>query len=345
MKPIRLAPNPLHRFYRGGAAIAEFRSLAAHDDYAPEDWVGSTTTVFGDAPAGLSLLPDGRLLRDALASDPLAFLRPAHVERFGADPTLLVKLLDAGERLPVHCHPDRSFARRHLASAFGKTEAWVIVAVRGERPVVHLGFRDGVDAQTLERWVSRQETASLLGSLHEVPVAPGDCLFVPAGVPHAIGEGVFLVELQEPSDLSVLLEWEGFAGDGARDGHLGLGFDVALAAVDRSAVGAERLADLRRSGAETPEVRPGVRALLPPEAGPFFRGERLRPDPAAASLEQDFSILVVLDGEGRLETERGGAAPLARGDTLLVPYAAGAGELTGAVDVVRCLPPLPTAGD
>jgi mannose-6-phosphate isomerase len=344
VKPIRLAPNQLHRFYRGGAAIGRFRGVASPDEYAPEDWVGSTTTAFGDASAGLSSLPDGRLLRDALASDPLAFLRPAHVERFGADPALLVKLLDAGERLPVHCHPDRSFARRHLDSAFGKTEAWVIVAVRGERPAVHLGFRDGVDAETLERWVSGQETESLLGSLHEVLVAPGDCLFVPAGVPHAIGEGVFLVELQEPSDLSVLLEWEGFAGDGARDGHLGLGFEVALAAVDRSAVGTERLAGLRHASAEALELRPGVRALLPPEADPFFRGERLRPDPAA-SLEQDFSILVVLEGEGRLETERGGAVPLARGDTLLVPYAAGAGELTGAADIVRCLPPLPTAGD
>src|SRR3712207_7675257 len=42
---------------------------------------------------------------------------------------------------------------------------------------------------------------------------PGDAIFVPAGTPHAIGDGVLIVELQEPSDMSVLLEWEGFRSE------------------------------------------------------------------------------------------------------------------------------------
>jgi mannose-6-phosphate isomerase len=61
------------------------------------------------------------------------------------------------------------------------------------------------------------------------------------------------------------------------------------------------------------------------------------------SLEPAFSILVVVDGDGRLETE-GGTATLSRGASLLIPYAAGPGELTGSVDVIRCLPPAPTGG-
>jgi mannose-6-phosphate isomerase len=89
------------------------------------------------------------------------------------------------------------------------------------------------------------------------------------------------------------------------------------------------------------EVRQGVRALLVPEADPYFRAERLQPLPTA-TLEASFSILVVLAGEGRLETERGGTFDVRRGETLLLPYAAGAGRLTGDVDAVRCLPPLPT---
>jgi mannose-6-phosphate isomerase len=185
-------------------------------------------------------------------------------------------------------------------------------------------------------------TSTTLGALNELPVVPGDCVFVfvPAGVPHAIGERIFLIELQEPSDLSVLLEWTGVAVDGARDGHLGIGFDVALGCVVRGALGSETLASLKRATASLPEVRLGVRSLLPPEADSYFRAERLRPDPAVP-LEPSFSILVVLDGQGRLETGRGGAFALARGDTVLVPYAVGAGELSGSVDVVRALPPLP----
>jgi mannose-6-phosphate isomerase len=180
----------------------------------------------------------------------------------------------------------------------------------------------------------------MLDALNELTVGPGDCFFVPAGLPHAIGEGVFLLEVQEPSDLSVLLEWAGFDVDGRRDGHLGLGFAVALQNARRAALRGDELTELRRQTAAAPESRPGARTLLPAAASSFFRAERLRPAPAV-SLEQEFSILVALDGEGRLDTE-GGTATLSRGDSLLVPHAAGPGELTGSVDVIRCLPPAPS---
>ena len=49
------------------------------------------------------------------------------MELFGADPRLLVKLLDAGQRLPVHAHPHASFAAVHLGTAHGKAGAWYIV--------------------------------------------------------------------------------------------------------------------------------------------------------------------------------------------------------------------------
>ena len=179
----------------------------------------------------------------------------------------------------------------------------------------------------------------MLDALNELTVGQGDCIFVPAGLPHAIGEGIFLVELQEPSDLSVLLEWTGFEIDGTRDGHLGLGFDVALQNARRAAVGGDELAELKRETAAAPESRPGARTLLPAAASSFFRAERLRPAPAV-SLEPAFSILVVVDGAGRLETDHGGVVPLVRGDTVLVPHASGAGRIDGAVEAIRCLPPL-----
>jgi mannose-6-phosphate isomerase len=309
-------------------------------DWAPEDWVGSATTIFGEETHGLSTLPDGRFLRDAVADDPEAFLGPAHAERYGADPALLVKLLHAGERLPVHCHPSREFSRRHLDCPFGKTEAWVIVEVEVDRPLVHLGFRQDVEAETLAGWVERQATDTLLRALHALEVGPGDAVLVPAGVPHAIGAGVFLVELQEPTDFSVLLEWESFDVDGRADGHLGIGYDLALACVDRSGFGSEALARLRQSAGDGRELRPGAWTVLVPDADPYFRAERLLPRPRVA-LEPSFSILVVLAGTGRLETEQGGELPLTRGDTVLVPYASGAASVSGHVEVIRCLPPAP----
>jgi mannose-6-phosphate isomerase len=338
MRPIRLTANRVSRSYRGGPAIDELRGVerGTGGETAPEDWVGSTTTTFGSATEGLTRLEDGRTLREAVYADPEGFLGPRHAEHYGASPALLVKLLHAGERLPVHCHPDRDFARRHLDCPWGKTEAWVIVGTQVPEPIVHLGFGEAMDPGRLAELVLEQRVEALLASLNVIPVAPGDAVLVPAGVPHAIGEGVLLVELQEPTDFSVLLEWAGFAVDGRRDGHLGLGFDLALRCVDRSGWGRAELDRLR--GGRGP-VRPGVERLLPAAADPFFRAERLRPDPAAP-LEAAFSILVVTGGSGRLETH-GGAHSLGRGDTVLVPFAAGPGEVRGRLEAVRCLPPEP----
>jgi mannose-6-phosphate isomerase len=343
MEPIVLGPNQIHRFYRGGQAISGFRGIPHQDDFAPEDWVGSATAVFGSTTLGVTTLPDGRTLKKALVDDPEAFLGVEHAERFGAEAGLLVKLLDAGQRLPVHCHPNREFARRHLDCPYGKTEAWVIVEVRSREPYVHLGFRHDVELATLRDWVARQDTEAILAATHRLPAAVGDSVLVPAGIPHAVGDGVFLVELQEPTDLSVLLEWDGFDIDGSRDGHLGLGFETALACVDRSGWGQERLGRLRGMRQNGRGSRRGVDVLFPAEADPFFRAERIRPG-GAASLPAAFSILVVTAGSGVLEWGQHGL-DLGRGDTVLIPFAVGDCVLRGSLDAVRCLPPDPAAPD
>ncbi len=343
MQPVHLASNQFHRFYRGGSAIARFRGTGGggggtrEDDRAPEDWVGSATTIRGEETKGLSSLPDGRLLRDAIAADPEAFLGAAHAARYGANPALLVKLLHTGQRLPVHCHPSREFARRHLDCPFGKTEAWVIAEVEHDAPTVHLGFRHDVEAATLAGWVDRQEVDTMLEALHTLTVHPGDAILVPAGVPHAIGAGVLVIELQEPTDFSVLLEWHGFDVDGLADGHLGIGYDLALACVDRSGFGSDALARLRQRARDAAELRPGVWSVFVADADPYFRAERIRPRPRA-TLDASFSILVVLAGTGRLTTEHD-EVPLERGDTVLIPFAYGTATIEGDLDVIRCLPP------
>ncbi|HEV7184930.1 MAG TPA: carbohydrate kinase, partial [Leifsonia sp.] len=115
LRPLILSTNrPAARFYAGGAQIDAFRSLPAGDDHTPEDWVASTTPVRGQAPAGLSILPDGTLLLDAVIQDPEGWLGADHVARWGPDAMILVKLLDAGQRLPVHAHPDDAFAAAEL---------------------------------------------------------------------------------------------------------------------------------------------------------------------------------------------------------------------------------------
>ena len=323
MRPVALAPNPIRRFYRGGSAIAALRGEPAAREDVPEDWVGSTTEAFGEPGVGPGRLAGGTPVADAVAADPVGWLGAAHVHRWGADPVLLVKLLDAGVRLPVHAHPDGPFAREHLGARFGKTEAWIVIGGEGE---LGLGWREGVSADALHGWIETQDAAAMLAALNPVVAKPGDAYFVPAGVPHAIGEGLLIVELQEPSDMSVLVEWRGHGIDGEEEATLGLGWEVALGAVERTPRDAAALAGPAPDGP--------LASLLPAEAAAFFRTERVRPDGASVTLDPGFAVVVAVAGNGEV-----GGVPVAHGHALLVPDAAGTVEVTGDVELIRCRPP------
>jgi len=324
MKPIVLSPNQPPHFYRGGAAIAAFRGISPDGDRVPEDWLASTTERFGDPGHGPTVLPDGRTLRDAVADDAPAFLGPEHLARFGADPALLVKLLDVGERLPVHAHPSRAFARAHLGSPYGKSEAWLVLAA-GDGAHVHVGFREDVDGGTLAEWAGHEDADAMLAHLNRVEIAAHDCLYVPAGTPHAIGAGVLILEVQEPSDLGVLLEWSRF-GLRLGDATMGLALEEALDCVRRTAVPRDEVASW--GGSE-----------LPAASRQFFRAEWLRSEPVVP-VERGYAVVVAVEGSGRLDTEAG-AVDLVRGTVVLVPYDAGEGELSGHVTAIRCAPPRP----
>jgi mannose-6-phosphate isomerase len=325
VNPILLPSNrPTERFYRGGARISAFRGEEGAAPREPEDWIGSTTTVNGEPELGLTTLPDGRVLRDAIEQDPTAWLGDDHVARWGSDTRLLVKLLDAGQRLPVHAHPHDDFAAAHLGRAHGKAEAWYIL----QGGTVHVGLKEDVDAPVLADLVTRQDVTALLGLLHEIEVAAGDVVWVPPGELHAIGAGILLLELQQPEDLSILLEWEGFEIDGAALGHLGLGFQTALAAVNRRARSSDEIARFATTA-------PASGSVLPSAADEYFRLERVVVD-GSAIVERGFAIVVVADGEVAIMGER-----CARGSTLLVPDAAGGIDVEGEGELLVARPPVP----
>jgi mannose-6-phosphate isomerase len=326
MKPFALGANQLRRFYRGGASIAAFRGLPG-DDAGPEDWVASTTAVHGDGDVGLSRLADGTLLRDLIAADPDAFLGPTHVAAYGSDLGVLVKLLDAGERLPLHLHPDDAFARAELGTRYGKTEAWIILeASPGAH--VHVGFAREIGDDELTNLVAAQDVDAMVEAMNRLPVSAGDSIFVPAGLAHVIGEGIFLLELQEPSDLSLLLEWKGLMDEA--EAFLGLSRKLALTAVTRSRLSHEELERMTSNRGA---------AFFPSEADRFFRADRIEGE---SVLEPSFSILVVLDGSAMLDGASFESVPLRRGSTVVVPFAAGSTCVTGTCAAIRCRPPRPS---
>ncbi len=335
MRPVALPPNLIDHFYAGGARIAALRGIATTSTHQPEEWLAATVTRAGSESVGLSRLPDGTLLRDAVAADPAAWTGSQPAAGGPADTGLLVKLLDAGQRLPVHVHPDRAFAARHLSCPYGKTEAWYVLDATGDG-AVYLGWTDDVAPDELARRRDAQDSDWMLGHLNRVEVRPGDGVLVPAGTAHAIGEGVFVAEVQEPTDLSIVLEWA-VTTSGREDSHLGLGFETVMPAVDHTRLSPERLAALRRH--TDPDAVAAVPvAALPAEAAPFFRIDVWAPGGATtAPLPAGFAVVVVLAGEGAL-VGGDGKEPVTAGQVLAVPAGFGDWRADGDVRLLVCRP-------
>jgi mannose-6-phosphate isomerase len=340
LDPIALGPNYASHSpsYAGGGGIARFRGLPATDPARPEDWVGSTTTRYGERENGLTRLPDGRLLTDAIAADPDGYLGPEHRARYGRSAGMLVKLIDSARRIGVHYHPSDEFARRHLDCPFGKTEAWIVVDTGGPDGDIEgqawLGFTRAVGQDELAEWRRTNDVAAMLAAMNPIPVSPGSAVLVPAGVPHGVGAHVLLLELQQPTDFSLGLEGRPVPGqDRVMTSDLGLGAELALAAVDRDAWPPGRLAGLIGPGWSAPGP------VLPAAADPFFRSELVSGAAGPVRLDEGFSIVVGVRGRGQL---RGGAGatqlPLSRGSTGLVPFGAGRVEIAGDVEVIVCRP-------
>ncbi len=354
-RPLPLLRNRVYRVWRGGALLDRFQGRPdAEDGNVPEEWVGSTTVsrLPGRPPdEGLSRvsLPDGSSvgLKDLIEAHPQAMLGAAHVARLGADLGVLCKLLDSAMRLPIQCHPDAAFARRHLGSNYGKTEAWLVLATRsidGVSPYMLFGFREGVTEAEFRRTVRTQDIPAQIASLNRVEVAPGDLYLVRAGTPHALGSGVFLIEVQEPTDLVVNTEYV-FCDLQRTEAqcYLGLGFDVGIRCFDYRAAGKAYLARHRLAPRTVRQDPAGLEeTLVGPEDTPCFGMARLTVRGRVSDRDRGACYIgIVVEGEGRLT---GPSCELAvrAGDTFFVPAASEhtAFEAAGTtLRVVKCFPP------
>lgn len=337
--PQRLEDNRVPDVYEGGARIDAFRGLREPGD-GPEDWVCSVTYAskaarerLSNPQLGLSVLPDGSTLRSRIAEDPAGWMGSS-IEARDADTGILVKLLDAGERLPVHFHPPAWFATSRLGAPNGKTEAWIVLDCEPES-FIWLGFIKPVSVPELHDLVMDQRTEHMLGLMNRIPVRRGDVFFVPAGIPHALGSGLLIAEMQEPSSHSIFLEHTSF-GVPELTAHLELGWSTAMEALDRTGC-EESLSQLRPSPRPVLETSQGsVLELLPEEADHLFSTRRILVR-GRLEVEVQFSIVIVESGEGDLVWD-GGVTPLRGGETWVVPFAARAQAFTGRLDLLLCRP-------
>ena len=213
--PLKQLPNRVWRTYTGGALIDKWKLISDETDGSfPEEWIMSTVAARGkNRPEneGLSrmITPLGEItLNELIAANKELFLGKKLNEKFGTT-GVLIKMLDSKERLTIQVHPDKEYAKTMLHSNFGKTESWYILGgreINGEKSIIYLGFKEGVSPEIWETLFKNQDIDGMLDCLHQFEVHPGDAFMIYGGVPHAIGKGCFLLEVQEPTDYTMRVE-------------------------------------------------------------------------------------------------------------------------------------------
>ena len=226
---------------------------------------------------------------------------------------LLIKYLDCQDLLSIQVHPTDAIARRFGVGALGKTEAWVVLHAAAEGRI-YAGLRPGVTPAELERRLADGTAAECL---HSLTPRAGDCIFLPAGVVHAVGGGVLIAEVQQSSDATFrLFDWNRVGADGKPRQLHG---EQALASIDWSAGPVNPAVPRKLAG--LPQGVEGQRLA----SCDYFTLERFHLAAAMTSpYAERLSIWMALAGAAELSSPvTGYRRVLRQGETVLAPATAG----------------------
>lgn len=331
--PIFFERNRVFRVYKGGKLFADFFSDDSEDGNYPEEWVVSSVHALNEGSTdkyeGISKIKGEDLyLNDALDK----YKKEIIGER--DDLGVLTKILDSAIRLPVQAHPDKPFSRKYFNSSYGKEESWYILATRPGGKIFY-GFKDGVTMEQFEKAIDESENSKTVMEdlLESFEVKPGDVVYIPAKMVHAIGAGCLLLEVQEPSDFTIQPErWCGDYKLSDNEMYLGIDKKTAMKCFDVS---------LKYPAPIDPAVisdKDGVKylSLIDERMTTSFTVRKIELSGGEFSLDNGARIYVVTEGEGKI-TGDGYEKPIKKGDYFLMPVAAeGKFKLSGNAGIVEC---------
>ncbi len=182
---------PLKDYIWGGNRLKNEYGFETELDKVAEAWVLSSRND-GDATVINGEL-SGKNLSEVLAfwGDTAIGKNASKFEYF----PLLIKLIDACDRLSVQVHPDDEYAMR-VEGEFGKTEMWYVVDCDEGAKLIY-GFTHEIDKDEFKRRINNNTLEEVCNF---VPVKKGDVFFIEAGTLHAIGKGILIAEVQQNSN-------------------------------------------------------------------------------------------------------------------------------------------------
>jgi len=199
--PLKFAPILKERIWGGKALSEKYRKTDDSQTKFGESW------EISDLDDDISVVTNGFLaendLRELIETYMGELVGDAVFDKAGLGFPLLIKIIDAQDILSVQVHPDDALAQQRYGQN-GKTEIWYIIHAE-ENAGIYVGFNKPVEKQDYINAVQNKDIASLL---QFYPVKKGDLFFIPSGTVHALGKGVGVVEIQQPSDITYrIFDW------------------------------------------------------------------------------------------------------------------------------------------
>ncbi len=319
MYPLRFEPIYQYRLW-GGRRLAEVLTAPLPGD-GPigEAWLLSDRD---DHPSKVADGPlKGSTIRQLLEQSAEQILGRL-AGRFRRFPVLL-KFLDAREKLSVQVHPADRQSAYIPAGETGKTEAWVVLAV-GAGGRIYAGLKEGTTRDDLERALASRAAADLLSSF-----APrvGDAVLVRARTVHSLDD-VVVFEVQENSDVTFrLYDWDRVDPRSGKPRPLQAEQAIACIDFEQGAIGPVSPVVLEDAPARRERLFHCDHFSVWRQTGetPFLVGRAGTP-----------RVLVSIGGHGQLE-HNGTHYPFGRGDVVLLPAEVGACSYLpqGAVNILE----------
>ena len=336
--PIKMLSSRVWRQYIGGYFLDEFLLGKPGEDYHfPEDWIGSTVRAFN---SGRETIEEGESvvispidnktttsLKELLEIKGKEILGESHCRYIGNEPGILVKLLDSAVRLAIQTHPSKESAIKYFGAKYGKTESWYILNTRkinGVEPHVYLGFKEGVTKEEWERAFWEQNIEKMLSMLHKFNVSKGDMFFVRHNIPHCIGPGCFVCEVQEPSDLIFRTELKKIDGSfmSIAEATMGLGVDEMMNNFDYNGLSKEETLNKYKIEPHILfiDTHASFKQLLGYDVSNCFEIKQL--DLLEGNFKipgAHFCIAIIADGSGEIKM-KSGEFSIKKGDYLILPH-------------------------
>ena len=189
--PMKLIPATKDIIWGGRRLIDSYNKSCGTERLA-ESW---ELTV---RPDGMSVVANGEYAARTLGE----FIDAAGADVIGKGYDgdrfpLLIKLIDARDRLSIQVHPSDEYSQRN-ENEYGKTEMWYIVeADEGAELVFGLS-----SDYTPEKFKAALDAGRVEDMLHRVKVHAGEVYFIPSGLVHAIGAGILICEIQQNSNVT-----------------------------------------------------------------------------------------------------------------------------------------------